>query len=236
MARQAVSGRFFGVALAIVAALTVLTLDPVQAQGQAPAGGQAPAARGGRGAPPPDPTKPHKLDVASGTRARYKVTEQFVGIDFPSDAVGATEAITGSIVVNPDGSFAPNSKITVDLRTLSSDQSMRDNFIQGRTLETEKFPMLELVPKRSTGLAAPLPASQQSGFKLLTDMTMHGVTKEVPWTVVATFSGTSVAGRATTTVDFATFGMTKPTVGRLLSVEDKIELEVEFRFTRSVVQ
>ena len=65
---------------------------------------------------------------------------------------------------------------------------------------------------------------------------MHGVTKEVTWTVVSTFGNDAVAGRATTAVDFATFNMTKPTLARLLSVEDKIELEVEFRFRRSVVQ
>jgi polyisoprenoid-binding protein YceI len=216
-----------------VAALTLAAPDVMLAQGQPPAG--APAG-GRRGGPPPDPTKPHRLDVAAGTKARYKVTEQFVGIDFPSDAVGSTEAITGSIIVNPDGSFHPSSKITVDLTSLSSDQSMRDNYIQGRTLETEKFPSLELVPKKAAGLAAPLPAAQQAGFKLITDMTMHGVTKEVPWTVVATFGNEAVAGRATTTVDFATFNMTKPSVGRLMSVDDKIQLEVEFRFRRSVVQ
>ena len=214
-------------------ALTLLAADRVVAQGQAPGGAPAASARGG---PPPDPKKPHRLDVAPGTRARYKVQEQLAGIDFPSQAVGTTEAVTGMLIVNPDGSFGAGSKLTVDLRKLTSDQSMRDGFIQGQTLETEKFPNLELVPKRATGLQAPLPTGQQSGFRLVTDMTMHGVTKEVTWTVVSTFANDAVAGRATTTVDFAAFNLTKPSLARLLSVDDKIELEVEFRFKRSVVQ
>ena len=233
MPRYFACGRLAGAAVIAIAALTLATPEQMAAQGQPPAG--APAG-GRRGGPPPDPTKPHRLDVAPGTKARYKVREQFVGIEFPSDAVGSTEAITGMIIVNPDGSFDPKSKLTVDLKTLSSDQSMRDGYIQGRTLETEKFPTLELVPKKAAGLAAPLPAAQQAGFKLITDMTMHGVTKEVPWTVVSTFGNDSIAGRATTTVDFATFNMTKPSIGRLMSVGDTIELEVEFRFKRSVVQ
>jgi len=235
MTRYAILGRLGKAVLVAAAALALFTPDGIVAQTPAPAGAPAQAGRG-RGAPPPDPTKPHRLDVAPGTKARYKVQEQFVGIDFPSLAVGSTEAVTGSIIVKPDGSFDPASKIIVDLRTLSSDQSQRDNFIQGRTLETEKFPNLELVPKRATGLPAPLPASQQAGFKIITDMTMHGVTKEVTWTAVSTFGNEAVNGRATTTLDFAMFNMTKPMVGRLLSVEDKIELEVEFRFRRSVVQ
>jgi polyisoprenoid-binding protein YceI len=234
MPRQITFGKFARAAVATVVALTLLAADRVAAQGQAPAGAPAAGARGGP--PPPDPKKPHRLDVAPGTRARYKVQEQLAGIDFPSQAVGTTETVTGMLIVNPDGSFGAGSKLTVDLKTLASDQSMRDGFIQGRTLETEKFPNLDLVPKRAIGLPSPLPAGQQSGFRLVTDMTMHGVTKEVTWTVVSTFANDAIAGRATTTVDFATFNLTKPSLARLLSVDDKIELEVEFRFRRSVVQ
>lgn len=213
------------------------------AQGQDAAGAQAPARGvapqpGGRAqTPPPDPTKPHKLEITTGTRARYKVQEQLAGINFPSDAVGTTEAITGTIVVNPDGSIASGSKLTIDLRTLTSDQSMRDGYIQGRTLETEKYPMLEVVPKRAVGLPSPLPAGggAQAGFQLVADMTLHGVTKETTWTVVATFANDAVNGRATTTVDFAGFNMAKPRLARLLSVDDKIQLEVEFRCKRTVM-
>jgi hypothetical protein len=195
---------------------------------------QAPAGRGG--APLPDPTKPHKLEIAAGTKARYRVTEQLAGINFPSDAVGTTESITGAIIVNPDGSFAAGSKITVDLKTLTSDQSMRDNYIQTRTLETGKFPSLDVVPKRAVGLAVPLPAGNQAqaGFQLITDTTLHGVTREITWNVIATLRPDGVAGRATTTVDFAMFNMTKPSLARLLSVDDKIHLEIEFRCTRTV--
>jgi polyisoprenoid-binding protein YceI len=198
---------------------------------QAPPGGRA-------GAPPaPDKTKPHKLEITAGTKARYKVTEQLAGISFPSDAVGTTEGITGAIIVNPDGTIAPESKLTVDLKTLSSDQSMRDGYIQQRTLETEKFPTLVLVPKRAVGLPAPLPAGNQAqaGFQLIADMTLHGVTKETTWNVVATFGAASVGGRATTTINFADFQMTKPTLARLLSVDDKITLEIEFRCTRTAM-
>ena len=202
---------------------------------------QQPAAQtpppGGRGGPPPDPTKPHKLEITQGTKARYRVTEQLAGISFPNDAVGTTEAITGSIIVNPDGSIAPGSKVSVDLRTLASDQSMRDNYLQNRTLETGKFPTMEVVPKKTIGLASPLPSGNQAqaGFQLVADVTLHGVTKETTWNVVATFGNAAVAGRATTTVDFAMFGMTKPSLARLVSVEEKINLEIEFRCTRTAM-
>jgi polyisoprenoid-binding protein YceI len=195
-------------------------------------------AQGRSNVPPPDPTKPHKLEVTTGTRARYKVREQLAGINFPSDAVGTTEAVTGVVVIKPDGSIdAAQSKLTVDLKTLSSDQQMRDGYVQNRTLETAKFPTMEFVPKRAVGLPAPLPAGTQAqaGFQLIGDLTLHGVTKEATWNVVAVFGNEVVGGRATTTIDFASYNMTKPSLARLVSVDDKIELEIELRCKRTVV-
>jgi polyisoprenoid-binding protein YceI len=212
-----------------------------QAQGQAPAGQPPPGARAGGGrsnVPPPDPTKPAKLEITEGTKARYKVREQLAGINFPSDAVGTTESVTGTLVLNPDGSFdAAQSKLTVDLRTLKSDQQMRDGYIQKNTLESEKFPMIEFVPRRAVGLPVPLPAGMQAqgGFQLVGDMTLHGVTREVTWNVVATFGNDLVAGRATTTLLFPTFNLAKPSLARIMSVDDKIELEIEFKCKRSVL-
>ena len=230
--------------VAVVAGLALvfgLQEPRTQARDQAPAGQPPPpgAGPGGRAnTPPPDPTKPQKLEIAEGTKARYKVREQLAGISFPSDAVGTTEAVTGTLVVNPDGSIdATRSKLTVDLRTLKSDQQMRDGYIQKNTLESEKFPMIEFVPRRATGLPVPIPAGMgaQAGFQLIGDMTLHGVTKEATWNVVATFGNDQVAGRATTTLQFATFNLTKPSLARLMSVDDKIDLEIEFRAKRSAM-
>ena len=179
-----------------------------------------------------------KLEIIEGTKARFKVQEQLAGVNFPSEAVGTTEAVTGTIVVNPDGSINSTvSKLTVDLRTLKSDQQLRDGYIQTRTLETDKFPTVEFVPRRAVGLPSPLPTTPpaQAGFQLVGDMTLHGVTSEATWNMVATFANDLVAGRATTTLSFAAFNMTKPTLARLLSVDDKIQLEVEFRCKRGVM-
>lgn len=215
---------------ALIAAMLVALAMPV-IQAQRPGGG-------GRGAAAPDPTKPQTLTIAGGTTARYRVREQLAGISFPSDAVGTTQAISGALTVNPDGSFAPGSKLSVDLRTLTTDQSMRDGYVRDRVLETSTYPTLEVVPTRAIGLPAPLPAGMQAqaGFQLVTDVTIHGVTKALTWNVVATFANDSVNGRATTTTDFATFGLTKPSLARLLSVDDKIELEIEFRSQRATAR
>lgn len=233
------------VRLTIVVATIGLLAGPqswkTEARGQTPAPPSAPAGRSGSGranVPAPDPTRPARLEIAAGTKARYKVREQLAGISFPSDAVGTTESVTGTIVLNPDGSIdATRSKLTVDLRTLKSDQDMRDGYVQGRTLETEKFPMIEFVPRRAVGLPVPLPSGRQAqaGFQLIGDLTLHGVTNEATWNVVATFGNEAVAGRATTTIQFSTFKMAKPSLARIMSVDDKIELEIEFKCKRTTL-
>lgn len=225
-------------AVGITAQLTRVE-GPVLAQAAQP--GAPPAGAPAAGGPPPLPTfdtsKPAKLDMAIAT-ARYRVVEQLVGLNVLSDAVGTTSTVTGSIVIAPDGSIAKDSKITVDMRTFSSDQEPRDNFIRTRTLETDKFPMLEFVPTRTKGLTLPLPSPpriQAIGFQLVGNVTLHGVTKEVTFDVVATLRGGTVAGLARGSLLFADFKITKPSVPVLLSVDDKIQIEVEFRANRSAL-
>ena len=197
-----------------------------------PAAGQARQA-----APPPTPpTAGAHLEITDGSSATYRVTEQFVGINFPNDAEGTTPTVSGTVVIAADGSIGVGSKLSFDLRNLKSDQEQRDNFVRTRTLETDKFPMAEFVPTKITGLtpAGSVPTQGQTGFELTGNMTIHGVTKEVTFQGIATFGRDStVAGRAKTNFTFATFGLVKPSIARLMSVDDKIQLEVAFKFKRS---
>jgi polyisoprenoid-binding protein YceI len=141
-------------------------------------------------------------------------------------------------VLAPDGSFTSQSKLTVDMKSLKSDQDLRDGYLRNRVLETDKFPTLEFVPKRAQGLQMPLaspPQVQVIGFQLVGDMSLHGVTKEATWNVVATLAGPTVAGHATTTILFANYNLMKPAVPLLLSSDDKIQLEIEFKCTRTAL-
>jgi polyisoprenoid-binding protein YceI len=207
-----------------------------QGREAAPPGG-APAGRGRAPLPTFDTSKPAKLDLVEA-KGRYRVQEQLVGLSVLSDAVGTIETVTGTLVFAPDGTFASPSRITVDLKSLRSDQDLRDNYLRGRVLETDKFPNLEFVPKRAQGLQTPLPSPPQVqvvGFQLIGDMSLHGVTKETTWNVVATLAGATVAGRATTTALFQTYNLMKPVVPFVLSSDDKIQLEVEFKCNRSAL-
>ena len=180
------------------------------------------------------PVAPIRFTIGTtGNEARYRVREQLMGKDLPNDAVGATNAITGSILAYPDGRIVKDSsKIVIDVRTLKSDQSRRDGFLQRRTLETEKYPTVELVPTEIRGFSGKVPASGDVTFQLVGDLTVHGVTRPTVWNVTAHPDGQDFAGTATTSFTFKDISLDQPKVPVVLSVADTIKLEYDFRVTK----
>lgn len=171
--------------------------------------------------------------VPEESEARYRVREQLANQSLPNDAVGRTRVISGAVVLAPDGTIvAEESHFDVDLRTLRSDQSRRDNYIQRNTLETSRFPTAIFEPRDASGLPWPLPERGEFTFQLTGDLTVHGVTRPVTWDVTARIEGDRLVGTAVTRVTFQDFGMEQPRVAIVLSVEDTIQLELDFTFVQ----
>jgi polyisoprenoid-binding protein YceI len=172
--------------------------------------------------------------VAEATEARYRVTEQLAGRSLPSDAVGTTKDVSGTIVLDPSGAVvAGQSKITVNLTKLQSDSGQRDNVVKRSALQTNQFPTAEFVPTKIEGLTQPLPTAGEIRFTLSGDLTVRGVTRPVTWGVTAQAGPGEVSGTAATTVTFQDFGMTPPKIGPVLGVEDELTLEIDFRAARA---
>jgi polyisoprenoid-binding protein YceI len=171
--------------------------------------------------------------VPERSEARYRIREQLAGLNFPNDAVGATRAIEGVITLDAQSRVVSGSRFTVDLRTLTSDQSRRDNYVRRNTLETERHPTAVFVPTEVRGLDAPLPQSGTVTFELIGDFTVRTVTRRTTWQATATFNGPEVDVRARTAFRFADFGLQIPRVASVLSVEDDIRLELDLVLRRS---
>jgi len=178
--------------------------------------------------------EPVRLTLApDGNEARFIVREQLVGVELPNDAIGATSAITGGLLLDGKGGVdSAASRITVNLASLKSDRDRRDNFIKRRTLVTDSFPNAELVVTGVTGLPAQLPDAGSFNFTIMGNLTVHGVTKATSWDVLATASAGGFTGKASTRVKFGDFGMTQPRVPVVLSVVDDIRLEYDFHFVK----
>jgi polyisoprenoid-binding protein YceI len=171
-----------------------------------------------------------QLNLApDGNRARFRVREQLARLSAPSDAVGATSEVTGSVGVGPNGVVPEASKITVRMDSLATDQAMRDRFIKQTTLQTQRFPTAEFQPKEASGLPWPLPTSGEMSFQLTGDLTIHGVTQPKTWEIKAQFAPNEVTGSGTTSVTLDQFGMEKPRVASVLSIDDTVVLEIDFK-------
>lgn len=172
--------------------------------------------------------------VAERSEARYRIREQLAGVNFPNDAVGTTRAIEGGIAFDAQGRIvAGQSRFTVDLRTLTSDQPRRDGYVRRNTLETERYPMAVFVPTDVRGLSVPLPQSGTATFELTGDFTVRTVTRRTTWQATATFNGADVDVRARTAFRFADLGLQIPRVASVLSVDDNIRLELDLVLRRS---
>jgi polyisoprenoid-binding protein YceI len=169
----------------------------------------------------------------TSNQARYRVREQLASIDFPSDAIGKTNKVQGEIVFDANGTVLKElSKFTVNVASLASDRDRRDGYVRRSTLQTEQFPNVTFVPTAITGLKFPLPDSADVGFKMTGDLTVRDQTRLVTWLVLAKIKQGVVTGTANTMFTFAELGMTKPRVQSVLTVNDEIKLELDFKLVQ----
>jgi polyisoprenoid-binding protein YceI len=169
----------------------------------------------------------------TGTEARYQVRELLAANTIENDVVGKTAAVTGGISLDKAGKVVPaESKVTIDLTGLKTDQTRRDGYVQRNTLATATYPNAVLVVKEIQGLPAKMPTSGNLTFTLVGDLTLKDVTKPTTWTVTATANPNGMIGTAKTKFTFSEFGLAIPRVPVVARVDDPIQLELDFNFVK----
>lgn len=172
--------------------------------------------------------------LGEGTIARYKVEEVLANTGFKV-AMGETTDVAGSIAVDAGGAVvAEESRIAVQAATLKTDSNRRDGYVRSRTLETDTYPEVVFRPTAFDGLPdAPVPGLIE--FTITGDLTVKDQTREMTWNGMAEIGADGmVTGSASVQFTFDDFGMDKPSVAIVLSVEDEILLELDFVGTITV--
>ena len=168
--------------------------------------------------------------LGEGSIARYKVEEVLARTGFKV-ATGETGAVSGVVVFDAEGNVvAGESRIVVRAATLRTDSDRRDGYVRNRTLETDAYP--EVVFRPTSIVWTEPPAGELRGvqdFTIAGDLTVKDETRPVVWNATAEFHEDGRAtGQASVEFTFADFGMDKPSVAIVLSVEDTIRLELDF--------
>ena len=159
--------------------------------------------------------------------------ELLAGNAAQTEAVESTKAVSGAVLLDPQGKVLPGSSIKLDLTTLKSDRDIRDNFIKRVTLQTNQFPSVEFVPNQIQGLDGGLPTSGQHSFKLIGDATIKGKTSQMTWDVSANFDQQGAKGQASTQFKLSDFGLTPPKAGPVISVDDNGSIVLSFQATKA---
>lgn len=160
------------------------------------------------------------------SEARYKAEEELANKG-ANEAVGKTNAFIGQILFDDQGSPLACSRFDVDLRTLTSDESRRDNFLYTNTLETQTYPLATFILTSVNGLDKPLAEGEETAVQLIGNLTVHGETKLVVWDANIKMDGDTLTGTASTAFKMADFNITPPKVGPVMSIDETVKLVVD---------
>jgi len=168
--------------------------------------------------------------VSAQTTASYSVFEDLIIQNKPSnDAIGTTHSVTGSFKVRTGTSpLVAAMNITVDLRTLQSDASMRDHYIQRNTLETDTYPYATFVSVSTQGLSSSYGDGQTVHFQLIGNLTMHGKTNKETFDVQGKVAGNTITGTATSTIYMTDFGIQPPNLANIAVAQNKVVITINF--------
>ncbi|MDP9180615.1 MAG: YceI family protein [Chloroflexota bacterium] len=167
--------------------------------------------------------------LSDQSEADYYVGETLASLGVPSTANGKTKAISGTFYLTGDGTAldtTQTSQFTVDVTTLKSDQSRRDARAQN-ALETSRFPTATFTAESATGYDPSIPANQQQTLQLTGTLEIHGVQKEVTWELKITRQANVISALATLDFKFSDFGVTPPSLGGFVSVQDHGTLQAQ---------
>lgn len=164
------------------------------------------------------------------SEAAYFADEKLASLPLPSKAKGSTKDITGQFALTADGSgldVANTTAFTVNLKTITSDKSMRDVRVQNLGLETSKYPTATFTATKVTGFDKSLPAGQEQTLQLSGTLDLHGVKKDVTWDVKAKRDANVITALATLTFKFADFNIPILNIANFVSVQDAVTLQVQ---------
>jgi polyisoprenoid-binding protein YceI len=172
--------------------------------------------------------------VTSGSQAGYRVREQLAFVGAPSDAVGRTSSVQGTVTVAKSGTAYSVSaaSLKVDVSTLASDQNMRDRRIKTMGLESNRYPEATFTLTQPIAVPAEVASGQTVHVSATGQLTIHGSTQTVTIPIDARLAGSQMELVGSVTFPFSQFGMTPPSIGGFVSVQNNATMEFDLKLIR----
>lgn len=164
------------------------------------------------------------------SQVRFIIDEELLGN--PKTVIGVTDHVAGDILVdfkNPSNSLLGT--IRINLRTLVTDNEIRNRALRGQILEADqsKYEFAEFVPTELIGLPNEVKIGTPIQFQIVGQLTVHGVTRAVTFDAAVTpVNATRIEGAASTVVLYRNFGIRIPQAPGVANISDEVRLEIDF--------
>jgi polyisoprenoid-binding protein YceI len=170
--------------------------------------------------------------VTEESEARFIIDEVLRGQPFT--VVGVTDQIDGSVAVDFQSARVEAGEFVVNVRTIKTDDEIRDRSIRTLILESNKdeFEFSTFRPREVRGLPESFEPGDELSFDIIGDLTVRDVTREVTFNAeLELLSLNEITGTVGTTIRWDDFELTIPYVGGnsiVSSVADELRLEMAF--------
>jgi len=180
------------------------------------------------------------VKASTATNVGFRIQETFIGGAAKHTAVGRTPAVSGGMTIA--GTKVTKAKITADLAAIEFtdtpaglDVANRKRAIENAGLEIAKFPSAEFELTAPIELEAIPKGGVTVSAKATGDLTLHGVTKSVTFTIDAKIvNGTIVVATADpVSISLADYGMTPPKFGPVADVSKTGSFEFKVTLDRA---
>ncbi len=163
----------------------------------------------------------------SNSFAGYRIGEELASIG-TVEAVGRTSDVDASLTFA--GSAVTDLTVTVDMTTLESDRSRRDEALASRGLETDAFPTAVFVLTEPIDLGNAPGEGEVFVASALGELTLHGVTNPVVMELEGSLVEGTVVVVGSTEVTLTDYDIEAPTGFSVLTIEESGIIEVQLAF------
>ncbi len=157
----------------------------------------------------------------AASKVGYRAKEVLFGQD--AVTTGQTNAVTGSLTIT--GTAVTAVVLSADLTKLASDEAKRDAQVQGRILETAKFPTATLKLMKPIDFGKAPAEGMAVSQKGSVELTLHGVTKTVDVDLSARLKSGNIEVSGSVPLTWADWGVSDPSFAGQITVEPRGQME-----------
>lgn len=159
--------------------------------------------------------------VSEGSQAGYRVKEILFGQD--TTAVGRTSKVTGTVAIA--GTKITSGTVTVDMASVATDKSGRDEQFRNRIMSVSEFPTATFAITEPVDFGSVPAAGQKTTVKAAGQLTLRGQRKPVNVDLGVVRNASDIQVQTSIPVAFADYGIPNPSIPGI-STEDHGVVEV----------